>query len=635
MPRRQALRAAALLRGWRTAVVALALALLGPVAAAAPGEGGGITTAHGYAVFGTLKYGPGFAHFDYVNPAAPKGGSYRYGQIASFDSVNQITLLGTFPPVLMYMADSLMRQSRDEPGSYYCLVCKSVSWPADRSWAEFELRDDVFFDDGHQVTVEDVVFSAGLGEGLAMPAYTRVHQIVSRIEQTAPNRVRFHFTMKDNPTLLTVVAMMPIQAAHYWKHRDPFRPTLEVPVGLAPYRIARVEPGRSLELQRNPGYWGFDHPVNRGRFNIERIRHDFYRDATLQNEAFRVGLADLRLDVSASDLREETGLPAVREGDIKRLRLRYDNGAVYNSLHLNARRKFLSDRRVRQALVLAYDYEWVRDVVLGGDYGRLESNFPNSDFVADGLPSAGELAVLDDHRATLPADVFTQVPDNPVGGSRKQMRANLLKARDLLREAGYRVIDGRLVDPATGEPVRLKLLAYSPLLMNQMALFIRNAERLGIQIDFRAVDAAQLRHLMRTYEYDILYYRQTFVPLPTPGVGMALLWTSKMADTPNQLNYSGVKDPAIDDAIARMIAATDRQTVVDMMRAVDRIARFQYYTIPLQHSYPAPVGELTVSIWDKFGRPAKEQTWNFSYWSADTWWVDPKKQAALSHGNYR
>jgi microcin C transport system substrate-binding protein len=624
-----------LLRWLRLFGVAMLLATLGPKAAAVPEMAGGVTTSHGYAVFGDLKYGPDFQHFDYVNPVAPRGGTFRTGQLGTFDSVNFIALLGTFPPTLMFLADSLMEQSRDEPGSYYCLICKSVSWPEDRSWAEFELRDDVWFDDGHRVDVEDVLFSAGLGKGLTVPAFSRVHKIVARVEQTGPRRVRFHFTMKNNPTPMTVIATMPVVPAHYWRGKDPFKPTLEIPVMLSPYKLVRAEPGRSLVFRRDPKYWGRNHPINRGRFNFDGLRNDYYRDQTLLNEAFRVGLSDLRMDTSANDIRQETGLAAVQSGDIRRIKLPYASGAIYNAMHLNSRRPFLSDRRVRRALMLAYDYEWVKRVVLGGEYGRLESNFPNSDFIASGLPGPGERAFLEPYRASLPPELFTQAPANPVGGSRAQMRANLLRARDLLREAGYRVADGRLVDPATGTPVRLKLLAYSPLLASQTALFIANARKLGIEIEFKAVDAAQMRHLIRNYDYDILYQRSVFAPLPTPGVGLALIWTSGAARTPNQLNYAGVSDPAIDAAIARMIAATDRQTVVDALRAVDRVARFQYYTIPLQHSYPAPVGTMSVAIWDKFGRPATEQTWNFPYYSADTWWIDPARQAALSHGIYR
>jgi microcin C transport system substrate-binding protein len=610
------------------------LALLGPALPASSADGR-VTTSYGYAAFGTLKYGRGFKHFDYVNPQAPKGGSFRYAtQGATFDSLNQIALLGTIAPVLLYETDTLLKQSRDEPASFYCLLCTSVSWPADHAWAEFELDPRARFDDGTRVTPEDVIYSANLGKGLSLPAFTRVAQSMKSIAKTGPHRVRIDFTIKHNPTLLTVIGLMPIVPRHYWEKRDPFKPTMEIPVGIGPYKLVRANAGHSIVFRRDPNYWAIDHPVNRGRFNFDEVRNDFYRDASLLNEAFRVGLSDLRLDNNASDIRHEAGLPAYRDGNIRRERLRYENPAVFNRLELNARRKFLSDVRVRKALLLAYDFEWVRRVVLGGDYGRLDSYLPNSDFAASGLPTPGELAILNKHRATLPPAIFTQAPWLPTGGGRSQMRANLLQARDLLAQAGYRVVGGKLVDPQMHEPVRINLIAYSPLLYNQVALFIRNAARLGIEIDFRAVDAAQMRQISRNYDFDILYYREVFAPLPTPGAGLAQLYTSKAADTPNQFNRAGIKDPAIDDAIGVMLKASDRKAAVDALRVVDRVLRFNYYGIPLAHSYPAPVGYLSLSYWDKFGRPAVEQSWNFPYWDADTWWYDRGKAARLSHGIY-
>jgi microcin C transport system substrate-binding protein len=607
--------------------------MLGPATSA---QQGGVTTSYGYAVYGTLKYGPGFEHFDYVNPEAPKGGSFRTAsQGLSFDSLNQIALLGTIPPNEALMTDTLMKQSRDEGAAFYCLVCKTVTWPADISWAEFEIDPRARFDDGTPITPEDVIYSANLGKGLALPFYTRLVQTMESIEQTGPNRVRINFKMKNNPTLPTVIALMPIMPQHYWEKRDPFKPSMDIPVNSGPYRIVSATAGHSVIWERNPDYWAKDHPINVGRWNYDTIRNDYYRDAQMLNESFRVGLSDLRINNNASDLRQEAGMDAFRDGNIRNVELPYDNGAIFNNLTLNSRRPFLSDVRVRKALLLAYDFEWVKRAVLGGNYGRLQSYIPNMEFEAHGLPTGGELAILEAHRDTLPPEIFTQEPWLPVGGSRERMRANLIEARDLLREAGYRVVDGKLIDPRTRQPVRLTLTAYSPLLINQTSLFIRNAAKLGIEIHFRAVDAAQMRLLSRNYDFDILYYREVFAPQATPGAGMMQLYTSQAADTPNQFNRAGIREPAIDDAISRMVAATDRKTVVDMLRAVDRILRFKYFSIPLQHSYPTPVGQLSISYWDKFGRPEKEGTWNFPYLSADTWWVDRRKEAALSHGIYR
>lgn len=610
----------------------LAIALTGPGTAA---PAGGITTSYGYAVFGELKYPQGFAHFDYVDPDAPKGGEYRYGQPLSFDSLNMIPLLGTYPPTLQFLQDTLMEQSRDEAASFYCLVCESLTWPDDRSWVEFTLRRDVHFNDGTPLTADDVIYSAELGKGLTMPSYNRVAQIVERIEKRGKYAVRFHFNQVGNPTLLTVVALMPIAPKHYWERRDPFKPTVDIPVAVSPYNLVRADMGKTLIFERNEDYWGWGHPLRRGRFNFDLLRNDYYRDITLQNEAFKVGLNELKLVTNAYDTRNERGLPAVEAGDIRHDTLDYANGGIFLALEMNARRTFFADRRVRKAMTLAFDFEWVRRAILGGDYGRLGSNFPNSPFAATGLPDEGELRFLEPYRDSLPPEIFTEEPSLPVGGSRQAMRGNLIEARDLLREAGYRVVDGTLRDPATGRPVELTLLSYSPIMIGQVALFIKNAEKLGISIAYKSVDAAQFRHLVRNYDFDLLYYPNQFAPLPTPSAGMLQVYSSGAADTPGLLNRAGIKEPAIDDALTRMVRASDRQTVIDAMRATDRIVRFGYYMIPLQHRYPTPIGKLEIAYWDKFGRPEKEATWNFPYYSLDTWWFDENKAARLTHGVHK
>lgn len=612
----------------------LTLLAMGAITASASADSNpsGAITSYGYAVFGELKYGADFTHFDYTNPDAPKGGSYRFAQTGNFDSINLISLLGTFPPSIMYLSDSLMKQSRDESASYYCLICKQVTWSKDLSWAEFELNPDAKFTDGKPITVEDVLFSYGLSEGLTLPSFSRVKQIVDHAEQTGPGRVRFTFNQTGNPTLLTVVGLMPVIPKHSFAGRDPFKPSLVKPVMAGPYRIGNVDPGRYLIFERDENYWAANHPINKGRYNFDTIRQDYYRDASLQNEAFISGNNDLRYETNAANMRQQEQLPAFLNGDIQRQELAYKNGAIYNSLTINSRVPFLSDRRVRKALVLAYDYEWMKRVILGGDYGRVGSNFANSDFAAEGLPNEGELDILNQYRGSLPDEVFTKKPWLPAGGDRAQMRANLLEARELLRDAGYRIADGKLVDPQQGEPVTLDLLAYSPLLMTQSASFIHNMAKLGIDVNFRAVDSSQLRHLMRNYDYELLLYPAAFAPLSTPGVGMKLIWTTEAANKPNLLNYAGVREPVIDDAMERMVTATNRQTVVDTMRVVDRVARWQFYSIPLYHRYPTQVGRLPITFWNKFGRPDIEPTYNFPFWTADSWWYDPEKAAQLSHG---
>ena len=597
------------------------------------GSGVRLNVSHGYAVFGDLKYAEDFAHFDYVDPEAPKGGEYRHAQTGSFDSLNMVSLLGTPPErTLTPIYDTLLQQSLDEPASYYCLLCRTITLPDDRSWAEFELEPTARWHDGRPVTADDVIFTYEVAQGLTMPLFSRVPQITERVEKLGEHRVRFHFTMTDNPTLPTVVGMMPILPRHVYQDRDLEQPSLAIPLGSGPYRVDRVSPGRFLTLERVSDYWGADKPINVGRWNFDRLRMNFYRDLSLQNDAFIAGLYDLRLEMDAKNVRQQTRSSAYRSGEIKREVLPYDNGTAYNAITFNTRRPLLTDRALRQAMVLAYDFQWTRRVILGGDFGRTDSNFPNSGYEATGLPAGRELEILEPHRDALPQELFTREPWLPEGGGREAMRANLLAARDLLRDAGYPMSGGRLLDPATGEPIELELLAYSPLLYPNVAQFIDAMGRLGIRVNFRSVDAAQMTLLVGNYDFDLLLNRPTYIPTAAPGVGLALQWGSAAADQPNQLNWAGVRHPAVDAALTELIAATDRETVVASVRAIDRIARWEFYSIPLQHSHPTPVGQLPLAYWDKFGRPAKDPTYNFPYRTLDTWWHDPAREARLTHG---
>jgi microcin C transport system substrate-binding protein len=547
-----------------------------------------------------------------------------------------VALLGTTPPRgLLPVFDTLLQQSRDEPASYYCLLCTTISWPDDLSWIEFDLDPKARWHDGQPVTADDVIFTYEAAKGLTTPLFSRVPQIVERVEKSGPHKVRFHFTMKNNPTLPIVIGMMPIQPRHKPVSSDLSQPTLNIPLGSGPYRVGRVSPGRFMVLDRVPDYWAADKALNVGRWNFDHVRQNYYRDASLENEAFFAGLNDLRLEVNAANIRQQKNFAAFQSGEIKREVLPYDNGTFYNNITFNVRRPILANRAIREAMFLAYDFEWTRKVILGGDYGRVESNFPNSAFEATGLPNAGELAILEKHRESLPPEMFSQEPWVPSGGTQERLRANLLRARNLLEDAGYHIRDRKLIDPATNQPIELELLAYSPLLFANVVQFIHSMKRLGITVNFRSVDAAQMTLLMGNYDYDLILYRPFYVPTSAPGVGIALQWGGKAADMPNQLNYIGVKQPAIDDALDHLIRATDRQTVVDSMRVIDRIARWEYYSIPLHHSYPSPVGQLPIAYWDKFGRPAKDPTYDFPYNTLETWWYDPAKVARLTHGAHR
>jgi len=591
-----------------------------------------IVTSYGYAVFGERKYPVGFTHLDYTNPDAPKGGIYRYAQSGTFDSFNSFALLGSAPFAMLWVYDTLMQRSLDEPASFYPLIARSISYPRDLSWVEFDLDPRARWHDGAPITPEDVLFTVEQFKGMVPPMYRRIGMSVTHGEKTGPHGVRLHLAHKGNPAMPAAIAGMPVLPRHVLEGRDLGAPTLERPVGSGPYRIGRFSAGRWLELERVKDYWAADLPINKGRWNFDIIRHDFYRDASVLNEIFLSGQMDLRFEVSAARWAEQDHSPAFRGGDLVRDKVPYENGAFYMGLILNTRTPFLADRRVRQALTLVYDYEWVKRVLLSGHHGRLTSFFANTEFAADGLPSEDELKLLEPFRAQLPPELFTQAPALPEGGTWANRRENILAARNLLREAGYRIEEGALVDPRTGQPVRLTLVAFSPLVDRSVSLFVENLARLGIDVEFRSFDAAQFRTRVGAFDYDLLVNTPSFPPLPTPGLEMQQFWSWQVADMPRSMNYPGVKEASVDAMLQAIGSAPDRRTVVAAMRALDRILLWNFYAIPFQHTYPSPLGEVPITYWDRFGRPDEEPTYNFPFLTMEHWWIDKEKEAALSHG---
>jgi microcin C transport system substrate-binding protein len=391
-----------------------------------------------------------------------------------------------------------------------------------------------------------------------------------------------------------------------------------------------------FELVRDKDYWAADLPLRKGRFNFDRLEHVFYRDAQTSFQDFYTGRIHTQQEFSARRWKAENAMPAYASGDILRDDIPYKNSAFYMSITMNTRRPFLSDRRVRRAVQMAYDFEFAREIVLHGHHGRTNSYFANTEFEAAGLPSPGELRLLEPFRDRLPPEVFTHAPSVPVGGSRWNQRQNLKVARDLLTEAGYRVENMKLVDPATGEPVVLEFITFSPNVLNQASYFFQNLKRLGIEVQFRSFDASQFRLISGNYQFDLMLGSAAFGPQDAPGSELLTSWSSQAAEIPNQLNFAGIADPAIDHALDTIISANDHQTVVDAMRAIDRVARFNHYSIPMQHTYPAPVGQKPLAYWDRFGRPQKNDvTYIYPLMTLDHWWWDPEKEAQLSHGAFK
>jgi microcin C transport system substrate-binding protein len=601
----------------RIGVFALVL-WMGAQAAAAQGGG---QPSHGLSAFGELKYRPGYRHFEYVEANAPKGGELILWELETFDNLNPVILKGVPAAGLNLVYETLMARAMDEPDALYGLIAESVELGPKRAFAVFTLNPKARWQDGRPVTADDVVFTfeAIMKEG--HPQYRLLYRDVEGVDKLSPLLVRFRFkpgeSRRDLPLL---VAQMPILARAWFKGRDFAATTLDPPVGSGPYRIAKVDPGRSIHYRRDPAYWGKDLAPNVGRYNFDLIRYDYFRDRDIAFEAFFSGVYDARLEITARNWATGYARRPVLSGFIRREVLADNTPSGVQAFFLNTRRPHLADRRVREALNLAFDYEWLNKTLFYGLYKRTRSMFENSDLAATGLPSEAELRLLEPFRAALPPEVFSKPFDPPEAGDWSKHRANLRQAQHLLAQAGYRLKDGILVDRETGQPFALEFLLFEASFQRVVLPFVRNLERLGITASVRLVDVSTFENRMRAFDYDVII-RRFSQPL-TPGVEQRNYWGSAAADVIGGFNFSGIKDKTVDALIERIIGAKDRQALRAACRALDRVLTWGYYTIPQWYS-----GSYRLAFWDKFSRPKIMPAYDLGL--TDTWWIDTEKLERL------
>ena len=590
------------------ACVALALASAGPQAA----------ESHGIAMHGQPKYGPDFHHLDYVNPDAPKGGEFRRAATGTFDNLNPFIIKGVVAHGRHHVFESLLKRTWDEPFSLYGLIAESIDVPDDRSSIAFTVRPEARFHDGSPITVDDVIFSWETLKERGRPNHRLYYNKVREIERPDARTVRFLFdTETPDRELPLILGLMPIVSKAYYSATTFDETTLTPPLGSGPYRIESVDAGRAIVYRRDPGYWGRYLPINRGQHNFDVIRYDYYRDDEVMLEAFRAGEYDLRLERSATRWATGYDFPAVEEGRVRLEQLPHGRPSGMFALVFNTRRDAFADRRVRYALSHAFDFEWVNKALLQGAYVRTNAIFDNSELGFRGLPEGGELALLEPHRTGLSPEVFESVYHAPAvdGG----LRANLAHARRLLAGAGWTVQDGSLRRTEDGLPMAFEILLVNPGNEKIALAFIRNLERLGVDATVRTVDTAQYQYRRNVYDFDMMIYRWGMSL--SPGNEQAFYWGIEAADQEGTRNYPGIREPAVDDLIARMTQARAREDFVDTIRAMDRVLMWGHYFIPLYH-----LNDDRYAYWDKLGRPETIPVYGAVL---DTWWVDPDKAAAL------
>jgi len=578
--------------------------------------------------FGDLTYSADFQHFDYVNPEAPKGGEFRLHSIGTFDNLNPFVLKGTRlrGDAAIALAglpyDALMIRAMDEPDAMYGLVADSVDIATDRSWVTFTIRPEARFNDGSPLTADDVVFSYEILKTKGAPQYRVILRDVESVVADSKYSVRFSFAQNAaKRDLPLTVAGIPIFSRAYYATREFDKTTLDPPLGSGPYRIARVDQGRTLVYERVDSYWAKDLPVNRGRYNFETIRFDFYRDRNVAMEAFKAGEYDFREEYTSKMWATAYNFPAIEQGLAKRVSLPDESPASRQYFVLNQRRPIFKDWRVRAALNHAFDFEWTNKNIFYGLYARTESLFQNTPMAARELPTPDELALLEPFRNTLREEIFTKVYEQPKTDGSGNDRRNLRIAKKLLQEAGYTIKDGKLNNQA-GEPVTLEYLTFSPVFERVVAPMVRNLEKLGIEAMIRIVDSAQYTNRLHEFDFDLTM--AAFGTVATPGIGERALWGSDMANSPGTINYAGIADPVVDALIEKIGNAPDRESLETAARALDRVLLWNRYVIPAWFN-----DTNNVAYWDKFARPDVTAKYDSYFGYLDTWWIDPAKAAAL------
>jgi microcin C transport system substrate-binding protein len=577
---------------------------------------------HGLSIFGDLKYTPDFKHFDYVNPDAPKGGrlsTIGTGALTTFDSFNSFILKGDAAQGLGLIYDSLMTRAADEPDSMYGLVAKSADVAPDRMSVTFSLRAEAKFADGSAVTADDVVFTFDTLKAKGHPQYRVILRDVTKAEAIDSVTVRYTFQGDQTRDLPLLVAGLSILPKAYYATRNFEETTLEPPLGSGPYKVGEFTQGRFVTYKRRADYWAKDLPVNKGRYNFDEVRLEYFKDRTAALEGFKAGVYDVREEFTARDWVTAYEFAAVKDGRVVRVTLPDDNPSGTQGFFINQRRAKFADIRVRQALDLAFDYEWTNNNIFSNVYKRTVSYFENSEMKAVGAPSPAEVALLEPFRTQLPPAVFTEPYVPPVSDASGKDRKLLREADALLTAAGFTVKDGRRVD-AKGESLDIEFLITDPSSERIVGPYSENLKRIGINATMRRIDPAQYERRVKEFDFDIVTTR--FVMSLTPGIELKSIFASETAEMSGSRNLAGIKNPVVDALIGKIIEAKSRAELNTAARALDRVLRANHYWVP--HYYKA---SHHVAYWDKFERPATKP--RFARGIDDTWWIDPAKAAKL------
>src|SRR5712671_4744471 len=561
-----------------------------PVFETAHAQSGEPAWRHALSLFGDIKYPADFKRFDYVNPDAPRGGVTRLISVGTFDNFNIAVagIKGSLAPAATQIYETLMAKSLDEVVTEYGLLAEAASHPDDFSWVVYRLRKEARWHDGKPVTPDDVIFSMDVLKKYS-PMYSSYYRHVVKTEKTGERDIKFTFDSPGNRELPTIVGELPVLPKHYWegadsegRKRDVSATTLEQPLGSGPYRIREFVAGRSVVLERVKDYWGASLPTQVGQNNFDEMRFEFFRDNTVALEAFKADQADWISENSAKQWATQYDFQAIAEKRVIKEEFPINDSGRMQGFVLNLRREKFKDARLRRAFNYAYDFEEMNKQLFFGQYKRINSYFEGTELASSGLPEGQELQILETVRDKVPADVFTTPYVNPVGGNPEAVRANLRESARLMKEAGLEVRERKLVD-ASGKPVTVEILVQDPS-AERIALFYKpSLERVGVTTSIRIVDDAQYQNRLRSFDFDIII--DQWGESLSPGNEQREFWGSQAADVPGSRNAVGIKNPAVDALIEKIIFARDRAGLVAATKALDRVLLWNFYVVP-QFTYP-------------------------------------------------
>jgi len=578
------------------------------------------TTSHAIAMHGEPKYQQGFKHFEYTSLSALKGGTLKQGLQGTFDSLNPFIAKGSGGDQISLIYDTLTTRSGDEAFTQYGLIAESIEIPDDRSWVIYHLRKEARFHDGEPIQADDVIYTFNLLIEKGNPLYRSYYGDVETVTAIDNHTVKFSFKPGIvNRELALIVGELVVLPKHFWEQRDFSKSTLELPLGSGPYKITSANAGRSLVYERVEDYWAKDLPVNVGLYNFDRIQLDYYKDAVVLLEALKSGQYDFRVENYSKQWATGYSGTAIDQGLLIKQKIDHENPTGMQAFTMNLRNPLFQDIKVRMALTYAFDFEWSNKNLFFDAYTRTDSFFSNSELASSGVLQGRELEILSPYKKQLPASVFDQAFTLPNSNGDGYNRQNLRKAMKLLKEAGWAVTNNQLVNKETGQAFTFELIIVQPSFERVVNPFKQTLKKLGIDVTVKHVEISQYINRMRTFDYDMVV--GSIGASLSPGNEQIEFWHSSAADRQASRNLSGVKNPVVDELIALIINAPDREELIVRTRALDRVLLNNYYVIPQWH-----IGSHRLAYWDKFGQPEVSPKYDPNYQlGLLSWWIDSNK----------